>query len=143
METPMSTREARCSCGALRLIVTGEPEFVVACHCLECQRRTGSAFGVGAYFQRAQVQATGTSTLYRRAGQDGRELRLHFCPTCGSTVYWEADFRPGHFGVALGALGDTGLEAPHRSVWEQSRHPWVAFTHEPLQLPRQSPPATG
>lgn len=134
----MTRREARCSCGSLRVVTTGEPEVVVACHCLECQRRTGAPFGVGAYFRRSQVEASGAATLYRRDGQDGRSLTTRFCPTCGSTVYWEADFRPDHVGVALGALGDRGIAAPMRSVWEQSRHPWISFTHEHVALPRQS-----
>lgn len=138
----MATREARCCCGSLRVVATGEPELVIACHCEECQRRTGSAFGVGAYFRREQVAPSGPASTYRRAGQDGRALTLRFCPTCGSTVWWEADFRPGHVGVALGALGDTTLAPPSRSVWEQSRHPWVAFAHEPaVRLERQAPNA--
>jgi hypothetical protein len=43
------TRTAHCSCGALRVEVAGEPDAVVACHCGQCQRRTGSVFGVGAF----------------------------------------------------------------------------------------------
>ncbi len=140
----MNTREARCSCGALRVVATGDPEVTIACHCLECQRRTGAAFGVGACYRRTQVQVNGPSTLYERAGQEGRALRMHFCPTCGSTVWWEADFRPDHVAIALGALGDTGLGTPVRSVWEQSRHPWVTFAHVPLRLEGQSaPPKAG
>jgi hypothetical protein len=137
----MTRRIARCSCGALQVSVTGEPDVVIACHCLECQRRTGAPFGVGAYFRRSQVEAHGPATQYRREGQDGRTLTTRFCPTCGSTVYWEAEFRPDHVGVALGAFGDGGMPPPTRSVWEQSRHPWIEFTHEHVRLPRQSPPA--
>ncbi len=136
----MSRREARCSCGSLKVVVTGEPDVVVACHCLECQRRTGAPFGVGAYFRKSQVEASGPATTYTRDGQDGRTLTTRFCPTCGTTVYWVAEVRPDHVGVALGAFGDTSFAAPARSVWEQSRHPWIAFTHEHVSLPRQSPP---
>jgi hypothetical protein len=39
------TRHAPCSCGRLRVEVDGEPARISVCHCLECQRRTGTAFG--------------------------------------------------------------------------------------------------
>ena len=83
------TRTAHCSCGALRIEVSADPDAVVACHCGECQRRTGSVFGVGAYFKKEHVRAEGPSKIYVRDGQEGRKLRMHFCPTCGTTVFWQ------------------------------------------------------
>jgi hypothetical protein len=117
---------------------SGEPSFVVACHCTECQRRTGSVFGVSAYFAKTQITPGGTSKTYIRDGQDGRKLHIRFCPDCGTSVYWEAEFRPGHIGVAVGAFADPHFPAPVRSVWEQSRHPWTGFEHNPAGFARQS-----
>ena len=71
-------RTARCCCGALRAETTGEPNFVVACHCTECQRRTGSPFGVGAYFPKTQVTVSGAEKIHVRDGQDRRKLRIRF-----------------------------------------------------------------
>jgi hypothetical protein len=62
----MMARTAYCSCGALRVDVSGEPEAVVACHCGECQRRTGSVFGVGAYYKKEHVHAEGPHRIYER-----------------------------------------------------------------------------
>src|SRR5882757_1316899 len=132
------TRTARCCCGGLQAETTGEPSFVSACHCQACQRRTGSVFGVGAYFPRTQVRTEGASKLYVRDGQDGRKLRMHFCPDCGTTVYWEADFRPDHVGIAVGAFADPDFPAPVRSVWEENRHAWLRFEHGPPGFARQS-----
>jgi hypothetical protein len=132
------TRTARCSCGGLAVEASGDPAFVFACHCTECQRRTGSVLGVSAYFPKGQISVQGTSNLYVRDGQDGRKLRIHFCPECGASVYWEADFRPGHIGVAVGAFADPQFPAPARSVWEQSRHPWLKFDHNPDCSAQQS-----
>jgi hypothetical protein len=123
-------RNARCCCGSLRVETSGEPAAVVACHCGECQRRTGSPFGVGAYFPRANVRTEGPSKVYVRDGQEGRKLRMHFCPTCGTNLYWEADRRPDDIGVAVGAFVDPNFPAPTRSVWEESRNDWVAFRHQ-------------
>src|SRR6516162_50925 len=74
------TRTAHCSCGALRVEVSADPDAVVACYCGECQRRTGSVFGVGAYFKKEHVRAEGPSKIYVRDGQEGRKLRMHFLP---------------------------------------------------------------
>ena len=62
------TRTARCSRGALRVEAAGELDAVVACHCGECQRRTGSVFGVGAYFKKEHVRAEGPTKIYIRDG---------------------------------------------------------------------------
>ena len=81
------TRTAHCACGALRVEVSADPAVVGVCHCGECQRRTGSVFGVGAYFKREHIRTQGPSKIYVRDGQEGRKLRMHFCPTCGTTVF--------------------------------------------------------
>jgi len=109
---------------------SGEPVAVVACHCGECQRRSGSPFGVGAYFEREQVRIEGTSTVYVRDAAEGRKLRNHFCPTCGTNLFWEFDLRPNQIGVAVGGYVDPSFPAPTRSVWEENRHEWITFAHQ-------------
>lgn len=133
----MASRTAACSCGNLQMICEGEPKLVLACHCLDCQRRTGSAFGVGAYFRQSQLTPSGNSKTFTRDGQDGRKLHARFCPECGTTVWWELDILPGYRGVAVGAFADPNFPAPTRSVWEQSRHGWLDFTHKPMPHERQ------
>ena len=133
------TRTAHCCCGALRVEVSADPDAVVACHCGECQRRTGSVFGVGAYFKKDHVLAEGPYETYVRDAPEGRKVRNHFCPACGTTVFWEADLRPDHVGVAVGAFGDSRFPRPARSVWEESKHEWVAFAHDLPHLPRGRP----
>src|SRR6266480_2224847 len=83
----VSTRHAACSCEQLRLTVEGEPLRVSICHCLACQRRTGSVFGAQARFDAEQVTTEGVSRQYIRVS-DGGEGVFHFCPDCGATVFW-------------------------------------------------------
>jgi hypothetical protein len=71
-------RTAACCCGGLSVVTTGEPAVVSMCHCSECQRRTGSVLGVGAYFEQTRVRPEGPETTYTRAGQDNRKLTFHF-----------------------------------------------------------------
>jgi hypothetical protein len=127
------TKTATCGCRALSVTVPDEPGAVVVCHCLECQRRSGSPIGAGAYYKRGDVQITGASTAYTRPGDSGHGMTNHFCPTCGSTVYWITEFKPDELGVAVGAFADPNFTAPMRSVWEQSRHPWLALG---IKVPR-------
>jgi hypothetical protein len=111
------TRIAHCCCGSLRAETTGEPSIGV-CHCTECQRRTGSAFGVVALFPKEQVRSEGPSRVYVRGGDSGRKVEFHFCPDCGTTVFWYAEFRSDHVGIAIGAFADPVMPAPAVSVWE-------------------------
>lgn len=122
----MTIRQAACSCGQLRLTCTGEPVRISICHCLECQRRTGSVFGTQARFPRAQVTAIeGHATRYVRRGDSGGSLTFHFCPQCGSTVYWVLDAAPDLIAVAVGAFADATFAPPRHSVYERRRHAWV------------------
>ncbi|SMF78534.1 Uncharacterized conserved protein [Tistlia consotensis] len=117
--------DARCSCGALTLTLAEPSRLVVACHCLDCQRRTGAPFGVGAFYPAAAVVVSGTAKAFTREAASGGKVHSYFCPTCGSTVYWKADNLPSLIGVAVGALADPGYRAPVRSVFERSKHGWV------------------
>lgn len=116
---------AQCGCGALSAELTGSATAVVACHCVACQRRTGSPFGVGVYFPSEAVELTGTAKEYLRPTDSGRTLKQYFCPHCGSTVYWRTERHPSLIGVALGSIADPAFPAPQRSVWEESKHEWV------------------
>lgn len=113
----------------MRAEADGEPAVVSLCNCVECQRRTGSPFGVGAYYEASQVRLFGRSTIYERQ-VEARALRFHFCPGCGSTVYWEAANHPGRYGIAVGAFADPHFPKPARSVFERSRHDWLSFSDD-------------
>lgn len=121
----MTTRRASCECGRLRLECEGEPVRVSICHCLSCQRRTGSAFGVQARFARDRVRVEGDATSFARTGDGGGRVTFHFCATCGSTVYWEPDGLPEFVVVAVGAFADPSFPAPTVSVYEARRHAWA------------------
>jgi hypothetical protein len=118
--------DARCNCGAITLSLPEEPsKIVVACHCIDCQRRTGAPFGVGAYYPAEVVTISGTSKEFTHAAASGGKMHNYFCPQCGSTVYWKVSNLPAMIGVAVGAMADPKYPAPVISVFEQSKHDWV------------------
>lgn len=121
----MSDREASCACGQLTVRCAGEPTKVSLCHCRECQKRTGSTYGIAAFFPRAAVRPAGEAHHYTRASDSGHPVTFHFCPRCGSTVYWEPARMPDRIAVAVGAFADPNFPAPSQSVYDEHRHVWV------------------
>ncbi|MEB3046014.1 GFA family protein [Rhizobium mulingense] len=113
-------RLAQCHCGSLRAKTSGDPLMVSLCHCRDCQRSTGAVAGSGAVFEKAEVTTEGKWKLFERAGADGRKVRFHFCPNCGTSLYWEGDFNPNLRIVAVGA-----------SQTRRSPRPWFPSTNDP------------
>ncbi len=130
----MAIRAASCSCGQLRLKAEGEPVRVSICHCLECQKRTGSVFAAQARFPRAAVTITGESRTWSRTGDDGGTATFHFCATCSAIVYWTFREMPEFLAVPVGAFADPAFPPPAVSVYENRRHPWtLALADLPLE----------
>jgi hypothetical protein len=121
-------REGGCLCGAVRYRTKGEPARSSVCHCTFCQRRSGSAFGVGAYFNEADVEFTQrgvTKTYEHLSDESGRWLRIEFCLNCGGTVTWTAEALPGMRAIAVGSFDDPKWFQPGRFGWMRSAHPWI------------------
>ena len=120
------TREGGCVCGAVRYRAEGEPVRNSVCSCTFCQRRTGSAFGFGAYFKDDQISLSGRLNAYEhRSDETGRWLRFEFCPKCGTQVTWTAEAMPGLRAIGVGTLDDPKSVRPMRFGWFRSAHPWV------------------
>lgn len=129
--------EARCACGDLKVSLPGTTASVAACHCTDCQRRTGSPFGVGAYYSADAISVAGVARTYARLADAGTTLQFSFCPRCGSTVFWTSSRYPSKVAVAIGAIADPDFPAPKNSLWERSKHRWVeinAGAHFPCGL---------
>jgi hypothetical protein len=125
-DNTMDSRSAKCHCGQLKLACIGEPKRVSMCHCIECQRRTGSAFSVAVFYERSKVHVvSGSSGKFERESASGYSVAFHFCTRCGSNIWWEPARMPDLIGVALGAFGDPDFAQPEQSVWTQHKHAWL------------------
>ena len=126
----MTSRTASCRCGQLTATVTGDPVRVSVCHCLNCKKRSGSAFAVQARWPKAQVKTEGNSKTFVKVADSGNRATFHFCPECGSDVFYTID---GKFddkfddliAIPLGAFDDPFFLTPRFSVWEERKHEWV------------------
>ncbi len=131
-------RQAQCSCGELKIRVDGDPHATIVCNCTNCQKRTGSAFGVGAYFKdEAVIETTGETRVFQHLSDAGKALKRSFCPNCGSTVFWTADFQPGFTGVAVGCFTDPNFPEPTASCWNKSKLNWVCFPDQWMNVDKQ------
>lgn len=129
-ETAIATITAACDCGAVRVGFSGPPGFEAICACSACQGRTGSAFGISAYFDRSlMVEQVGTPTVYRRMSDKGRALDFRFCPNCGTSVWWEAEFLADKIGVA-GALLKGHTFRPEGAYFCATKPDWVTFSED-------------
>lgn len=135
------SRPARCHCGQLGLACSGEPARISMCHCLDCQRRTGSAFSVAVFYARERVRIeTGTALAFERASASGMPVTFHFCGRCGANVFWEPARLPHLIGVALGAFADPTFPAPVQSVWTKDKHRWLPLPHGMATFATSPPP---
>jgi hypothetical protein len=129
-------RIGQCHCGSLRVIATGEPDRVYLCNCKACQRRTGTAFHFGATFPKEQVRLDGERKIYERDADSGYRIRFHFCPNCGTTLYWEGDHTV--CGIAVGAFDNSAFPPPCDSIWEESMYPWLDNSNAPENRPKNT-----
>jgi hypothetical protein len=127
-------RSGQCVCGSVQFVCAGEPERVTVCHCLWCQRRTGTAFGTEAVFQEKNIAFSGiAASSYRHTSDEsGRWLEIYFCPRCGSNLGFTLQAVPGVRTVPAGTFNDpTSLSAEHvkfRHVFTRTRRQWSEIT---------------
>ncbi|RTZ18198.1 aldehyde-activating protein [Vibrio aquaticus] len=120
-------RMADCSCGQVNLVCRGEPIRTSVCHCFECQKRTGSVFGVQARFEASQVSFSGEMVQYTRISDSGNEVTYSFCPRCSTTMLLKLQAAPESLVIPVGVFNEHDLPSPSFSVYEERKSGWVKF----------------
>jgi hypothetical protein len=125
------TRVATCLCGQARAVCEGEPARVSVCHCLNCQRRSGSAFAAQARFPVDRVTLSGELHEYAHAGDSGKRATFRFCQQCGVTLAYAAEAEPDLIALPIGTFADPhAFGPPLYSVYEERKLAWVEITSE-------------
>lgn len=106
---------------------------VSVCHCLDCKKRSGSAFSYQARWPDEQVTIAGESRFWTSVGDSGGSGTFRFCPNCGSTVSYVIDAMPGLTAIAVGAFADPDFPAPQFSVYENRMHKWIAVLGDDVE----------
>lgn len=115
----------QCGCGSVRIEARGPRAHAIICHCLDCQKRTGSPYGFGLYYPEDAVSVTGATTAYARPTLRGHTLTNQFCPRCGTTTHWTTGSMAGLVGLSAGIFAPEDIPAPDFSVYDDQRLPWV------------------
>jgi hypothetical protein len=117
-----------CACGAVRYRLGSEPMFVHCCHCLDCQRQTGSAFVLNALIETDRVAVlSGAPAPVAVPTDSGRPHEIFRCPTC-HTALWSDYGRRGVLRfVRVGTLEDPSALQPDVHIYTRSKLPWVAL----------------
>lgn len=122
--------EGGCSCGAVRYRLTSEPLFVHCCHCLNCQRQTGSAFAVNVLIEADRVEITrGEPRLVAVRRDDGSPQEVFRCPTCEIALYSHYS-RPVVAFVRAGTLDEPASVSPDVHIFTRSKVPWVTLPED-------------
>ncbi|TGX53576.1 GFA family protein [Sphingomonas gei] len=129
----MTVRIATCRCGQLRATCTGEPVRISVCHCLDCQKRSGSAFAFQARWPDESVRLEGERSEWSHRSDSGALAVFRFCPRCGATVAYASEGMPGMTAIAVGAFADPDFPPPHYSVYEGRKHAWVALLGDAIE----------
>ena len=123
--------------------MVGKPFRANICHCTNCQKRTGSSFGISTYFKEEQVQLNDAPRkVYRfQSDESGRFGDMEFCPNCGSTVTWTAEFFAGARGIAGGSFDDPNWFDIHHHGWVRSAQQRTCFPEGVELFQTMIPPA--
>jgi hypothetical protein len=123
--------EGGCACGAVRYRMTSAPMFVHCCHCLDCQRQTGSAFVLNALIESSRVEVAGTEgaapVRFEMPTESGRPHGIYRCRSCGTAVWSEYGGVAALRFVRVGTLDDPRALAPDVHIYVRSKQPWVAL----------------
>ena len=123
----MPEREGRCACGAVGYRLTAEPLFVHCCHCLNCQRQTGSAFVINALIENDRLQLlSGEPVAVDVPRDDGSKQKIMRCPSC-QIALWSFYTRPDVAFVRAGTLDVPSSVQPDVHIYTRSKLPWVTL----------------
>jgi hypothetical protein len=117
--------EGGCQCGAIRYRIGGEPLWLTICHCNECKRQSGAAFGMSLRVRAVDVTLlTGMPRRWGRCADGGGRVLCHFCGTCGTRVWHEPE-GSGFLHIKPGTLDDPSQLAPRFEAWTRRKAPWL------------------
>lgn len=133
----MSELVGGCQCGAVRYEAHGEPQ-VLACHCRDCQKQTGSAFALIVVVDEPDFHLTkGDVSTYVTVSDVGREKFGAFCANCGGRVYNKLEWRPGKLSFRGGTLDDTSWLKPTVHLWVSRAQPWMVIPEDAVTYETQ------
>ncbi|WP_454184799.1 GFA family protein [Porphyrobacter sp. MBR-49] len=117
-----------CLCGAVRYKLNpGVRLNPYACHCTDCQSRTGSAFSEHMLFTLSDLEITGELDTGEYRQPSGAHSRIFGCAKCKARIYATNDSREGMASLRCGTLDNSASFVPAAHVWVKSKQPWIGL----------------
>lgn len=113
-----------CRCGAVTLTINARPKMMVQCHCLDCQKSTGTGHTSNAYFSEQDVEIRGDAKGHTVTTDSGNTMTRYFCAECGGRMYGRNSERPGLLSVQVGCLEDHSWFSPQAVLYASRQHDW-------------------
>ena len=132
----MAEIEGGCLCGAVRYSTTAKPVLVGVCHCRDCQKFTGSAFGFLVRVPRAAFALRGPVKTFSKPADSGRPILRLFCPECGSSIAEEPGSRPELVILNGGTLDDPDAVTPAMQIYCDRELSWVRLADDMRRFPQ-------
>lgn len=133
-----NTLTGSCLCGAIRYTVSAPITELRACHCVHCQKASGTAGSVNAMIPSAAFRLTqGTPRCFSSAAASGRTLHRYFCGDCGSPIYSQRPTALDMVSLRVGTLDDGGDAKISMNIWTRSARPWAYIDPASRQVPGQ------
>jgi len=133
--------EGGCRCKAVRYRVDlRDLPPTYACHCLDCQTWSGSAFAEAMVVSEAALNVTGEVAIYELVGASGHTSRQRMCPVCHARVFNTNTSRPGMAVIRAGTLDDSHLLDVVAHIWTKRKQPWLIIADSVASWP-ESPQA--
>lgn len=127
-----------CLCGAIRYSVSVPVTDLRACHCVHCQKASGTAGSVNAVVPGSAFRITqGTPKRYAAKADSGRTLYRFFCGECGSPIYSQRSTGTEVLVVRAGTFDNAEDMKITANIWTRSARPWAYIDPESQQLPGQ------
>jgi hypothetical protein len=138
--TSETSPEGGCQCGAVRYRLTGTPQWLTICHCNECKRQSGSAFGMSLRMRACDVELiSGELREWSRAADSGVKVSGFFCPTCGTRM-WHEPVGSGFLHIKPGTLDAPSRFEPKYEAWIERKAGWLSISGLRLSFEGQNPP---
>ena len=124
-------REGGCLCGAVRYTLASEPAMSMVCHCIHCQKQSGTSFSLIVAVPASDIKITGEVQTYEDQGESGNTLQRQFCGKCGSPLFTLVPSAPNMVFIKAGTLDDTSGIAPAVHIWTKSKQEWLDLGDAP------------
>ena len=120
----MTKTTGGCQCGKVTYEAEGDPAMVIQCHCLNCQKSSGTGHVPFAGFLEHQVKMTGATKTYSYTADSGGTATTHFCPECGAPIFGTTTSIPGMMAIRLGSMDDSSAFVPQMQVYTKRLRTW-------------------